>query len=289
MFTLSHKFKIVKTIPNDDIPKERDVYLNIVTTDKLLYYMVKDLTGDKHNVEYILDKEEDHWSFKYSEDCINNIEKKDIFIYSGSDFEPWVGDFIEKLKKSNVGIINASRGTKPIYLSEPRKYLNKDLKVNPYYWLSIDYYKISLSNIKNAIQEKDPKNRQFYEDNFSKKLKELDNYAEELKKSASKLEGYTFLVQGDELDYFTGYLGLKTIKFYNYGVNLQEDEKLNKKIEESKNVVFLYDDNMKLQKNAAFIKKYNLKTSAIIKHQSDLKYEDILQKNIDSLNKLSNQ
>lgn len=51
------------------------------------------------------------------------------------------------------------------------KFENKVLKDNPYYFLNLNNYKIVLSNTKNAIQDKDPSNRDFYEKKFFKYIK----------------------------------------------------------------------------------------------------------------------
>ena len=42
---------IANTIDREDT--SRDVYLNIITCNKIQYEMVKDIVGNKHNVEYM--------------------------------------------------------------------------------------------------------------------------------------------------------------------------------------------------------------------------------------------
>jgi ABC-type Zn uptake system ZnuABC Zn-binding protein ZnuA len=267
--------------------EEKEVSLNIVTTDKVLYYMVKDIVKDRHHVDYMFAYEDRISSFKYSEDSINNISKKDLFFYWGSGVEPWINGFVDKLSKSKVGPINSSRGVKVVNYE-------KEAENNPYFWMNVDYYKIAMLNIKNAIQDKDTKVRDQYEQNFSNTIKEIDSYNKKYKELADKLKDYTFIVDGDELDYFTKYYGFRTLKLYNYGLVLTpEDIKKNNtvedKIKESKNVVFLYDKDEEIKANEALISKYSLKTINILLYKNDIKYMDILDLNLSELDYLVEQ
>ena len=161
---------------NMDIKKNNEVNLNIMVTDKFLYFMTKDIVNDKHFVQYMFKNKEEEFNYIYSKDSLNNISKQDLFIYNGAGLEPWINEFLDKLNKSKVGVINISRGINLLSYNKQVKYKNLVLKNNPYYWLNIDNYKIALLNIKNSIQDKDPRNRDYYEKNFSNKLKELEGY-----------------------------------------------------------------------------------------------------------------
>jgi zinc/manganese transport system substrate-binding protein len=270
---------------------ERELSLNIVTTNKLLYNMVKDITGDRHSLDYMFTAQDKLWSFNYTEDSLNNISRKDLFFYWGSGIEPWAADFIDKLTKNKIGTVSVSRGVKFITLDREVKYKEVALKDNPYFWMNIDDYKIAMLNIKNAIQDKDTKDRDFYEKNFSKAIKEVEDYQKKLKEAADKLKDYTFVVDGNELDYFTRYYGFNTLKLNNYGLiltpkEIEENSKVEDKLKEAKNVVFLYDEEGELKSNEALINKYSLKTSNIIVNKDDIKYIDILANNLRSLESL---
>jgi zinc/manganese transport system substrate-binding protein len=271
---------------------EKELSLNIVATNKLLYNMVKDIIGDRHSLDYMFTSKDKLWNFNYTEDSISNISRKDLFFYWDSGIEPWDTDFIDKLTKNKVGNVSVSRGVKFITLAREVKYKEVTLKDNPYFWLSIDDYKIAMLNIKNAIQDKDTKDRDLYEKNFSKAIKEVEDYQKKLKEAADKLKEYTFVVDGDELDYFTSYYGFKTLKINNYGLILtakqtEDNKKVEEKFKEAKNVVFLYDEEGEFKSNEALINKYNLKTSNIIVIKDDIKYIDILANNLRSLESLS--
>lgn len=194
----------------EDIKKE--VYLDIAATDKNLYNIIKEIVKDKHYVEYIFKSREDLINYKIKEDTLENISNKDLFFYVGASFEPWINVFLSKLDKSKVGVVNVSRGSKLISYEKEVKFEDKFLKDNPYYFLNLNNYKIVLSNIKNAIQDKDPSNRDFYEKNFSDMLKRIKDYEEEFAKISDKTGEFIFIVDEDKLDYFIKYLNINTVK-----------------------------------------------------------------------------
>ncbi|MBB6714237.1 metal ABC transporter solute-binding protein, Zn/Mn family [Clostridium gasigenes] len=187
----------------NEIEAGEEVLLNITTVNKNQYSMVKSIVLNKHNVEYLSENESEIYKFKYNEDIINNISGRDLFIYSGINNEPWVNDFIAELKKGDLGIINMSRGIKTL------TYENGD--ENPYYWLGINEYKIALYNVKSAIQEKDPKNKSYYEENYTNVINKIEESAKEVKLELEKYKDYTILTNTNTFDYLLKDLGLTSV------------------------------------------------------------------------------
>jgi ABC-type Zn uptake system ZnuABC Zn-binding protein ZnuA len=205
--------------------------------------------------------------------------------------EPWIENFINELNKNKVAPVNISRGVKIIQLERGILYKDKTINDNPYFWSNTENYKIAMLNIKNALQDKDTKNRDIYEKNFNDLIKEIDGYEKELKNITEQLKDYTFIVDGDELDYFIKNYGLNSLKLYNYGLVLTEEDKkkisdLEEKIKGNNNIIFLYDNEEKLKANDFLIKKYNINTLNIISYKDDINYKDMLKYNLKNLETL---
>ncbi|GFP77311.1 metal ABC transporter substrate-binding protein [Clostridium fungisolvens] len=244
-----YKPKVVNTI-NDDV-EQRDTYLNIITTNKFIYSATKQLVKDKHNVTYMFNNNFDSLNFKFTNDSLDNVSKYDLLLYMGSSSEPWINDFIDGLKKGKVGIVNLSRGTKTLNYIKSQNIAGYDIKINPYYWLSPDEYKIMLYNIKSSIQDKDPKNRDFYEENYEEMISELDKDSKDVKDSISALNGYTIYTTDEDLDYLTKYLGVDVIKL----TDLTKIDDYKKMLGESASkTLILYSDQAKFNE---FISKIN--------------------------------
>ncbi|WP_251861518.1 metal ABC transporter substrate-binding protein [Clostridium sp. Marseille-Q2269] len=268
---------------DDNIKKE--VYLDIVTTDKNLYNIIKEIVKDKHYIEYIFKNKDELMNYKVKEDTLENISGKDLFFYVGSGFEPWIDDFLSKLDKSKVGVVNVSRGSKLMPYEKEVKFGNKILKDNPYYFLNLNNYKIALSNIKNAIQDKDPSNRDFYEKNFSDMLKRIKSYEEEFNNISDKTGDYIFIVDEDKLDYFIKYLNLNTVKIKRDDkdkiTNEKEIEDICKKYKDK--CIFLSSDNDILENNKNLLDKYKIKSLLMKVYDNNILYEDMIEHNISLL------
>lgn len=196
---------IANTVDREDT--SRDVYLNIITCNKIQYEMVKDIVGNKHNVEYMFNDEQASKDFKYTDETISNISNMDLFFYNGNIMEPWYDELISNLNKGNLGIINSSRGIRTINLTG-----ENSGKENPYYMVGYDEYKIALYNIKVAIQEKDPKNRELYEENYNKVIKSIDEVLKTYDDKKSVIKEYSYIALDDKLDYFYRNIGISPIK-----------------------------------------------------------------------------
>lgn len=273
---------VESTINNEwkkPIEKEEQAALNIVTTNKFIYNMTKELTKDRHYVNYMFKNPSQGINFKYTDDSLTNVSKQDLFIYNGAGLEPWDKDFIDSLSKSKVGITSASRGVKLISYNKEKKYGKRTIKDNPYYWLNIDNYKISILNIKNALQDKDPRNNDYYEKNFTEHLKKIESYEKDFKKVSEELKGYVIFFNEEQLEYFVKYIGLKNIN----SLTVKNDKDLEEKLSAEENILFMYNNNEELKKNEEIIKKYSMYPVKVHVYEENFTYVDLLKSNLSDL------
>lgn len=267
----------------DDETQAKNVYLNIMTTDKMVYNMCSQIVNGEHNVMMMFDDAEDENNFKINNDTLNNVSKMDLFMYTGKGNETWLDKFIEKLKKGKVGIIDLSRGTKTINNSKPIIGDNKEIKYNGYYWLSPDEYKISLYNVKNAIQERDVKNREIYEKNYENILSEIAEKEKELQKESEFFKGKKVILIGDKLEYLMQYLKIDYVKI----PQDITDEEFKKKIDEicnngkKSNENLTDDDKSKENDNKVIFVLDEKQESDIIKKELSSLHNKVLNINVD--------
>lgn len=276
--------KVIDTKPKNEI------CLEIMTTNKLVYNMVKDIVKEKHFVDFIFRNESDQWNFDYSQDSLENISKQDLFFYVGAGFEPWANKFVGNLKKDSVGVVNISRGATLLTYKKEVKYKDEILKDNPYYFVSLDNYKITLLNIKNAIEDKDPQNRDFYEKNFSNALKQIDEQSKKLSVISQKTKEYIYLVDGEELDYFIKYNNFKSLNVDNYNTLAPKDQEekatFEKKLSDAKGVIFLYKSEQELKSNEELINKYSMKVVNIQCNKDGTAFSEVLKTDVENLERI---
>lgn len=252
--------------------ESRDRYLNIITVNKPQYDMVKKITKDKHNVEYMFAEENDIKDFKYNNEVIDNISNMDLFIYSGTSFEPWTNTFINELKKGNLGIINIARGIR--LLNYEQDGVNKE---NPYYFSGIEEYKIALYNTKAAIQDRDPQNRDYYEKNYDDAISDFDKRLKYYDEKIKKLNEFTFITLSNDFDYLLKDLGLNFVKLDNH--ELSEFIKINKF---DINKIVIVEDGEKLS-GLDLSPYFSVK---LWKYYGKMSFDDLIEYNINELSKI---
>lgn len=252
--------------------ESRDRYLNIITVNKPQYDMVKKITKDKHNVEYMFTEENDIKDFKYNNEVIDNISNMDLFIYSGTSFEPWTNTFINELKKGNLGIINIARGIR--LLNYEQDGVNKE---NPYYFSGIEEYKIALYNTKAAIQDRDPQNRDYYEQNYNNAIDDFNKRLKYYDEKIKKLSEFTFITLSNDFDYLLKDLGLSVVKLDNR--ELSEFIKINKF---DINKIVIVEDGEELS-GLDLSPYYSVK---LWKYYGKMSFDDLIEYNVNELSKI---
>ena len=253
--------------------ESREKYLNIMTVNKPQYDMVKKIVKDKNNVDYMFINQKDISEFKYSEDVLNNISNMDVFMYSGTSFEPWRSSFIDELKKGNLGIINLARGVRILNYTH-----SGENNENPYYFEGIEEYKIALYNVKAAIEDRDPQNRDFYEENYNDAIKEFEDKVSKYNDKISSLSEYKFITLNNDFDYLTKGLNLNTIQLDNH--EMAEFIKVNNL--DPKKVIVIVDGE---QGTKLDLSAYN--TIKLWKYYGDYSFDQLILYNINELAKWS--
>ncbi|MCR3758417.1 metal ABC transporter substrate-binding protein [Clostridium felsineum] len=263
------------------------VSLDIMTTNKFLYNVIKDISGNRHNVQFMFKNDVDVKQFEYTTDSINNVSKYNIFMYLGADFEPWASDFIGKLDKNSVATVDMSRGTKILDLDNKVQYGNISVTKNSYYWTDLSNYKTMLVNIKNSLEEKDAKSRDFYEKNFATYIKKVNDCEKDFKAINDKLKEYTFVTEDSSFDYFFSYAGLDSVKVSADDLTKPDTSKnLQDKLKDKKKICYIYSDDKNPQMYNGAIQKYNMKTLKFITYDENSDYINTIKENMKAMKEL---
>ena len=195
---------ITGILPNNSFVSANDTnknHLNIVTTNKIQYEMVKEIVGKKHNVQFLFKDENDLLTYEYNKNILYDYDI-DMFFYIGKGYEKWTDDIIKEINKNKVTIVDTSRG------------IRGD---NPYYWTGVKEYEIALYNIKTAIQDIDPINKKYYDDRYNDVLDNLHHEIKNILKQSKKVDSKIYISIDNKLNYFYNYIDLNVN-------NINEDE-----------------------------------------------------------------
>ncbi|ADL52717.1 periplasmic solute binding protein [Clostridium cellulovorans 743B] len=226
--------------------EDKQPVLDIMTTNNISKNLVRYITKDRHDIESIFYDDVPHTDFKYTEDTISNISSKDLFFYLGSAYEPWSDSLIPKIELKNLGCINISRGIKLQSYNDTLTVQGTTYSDNPYFYYSLSNLRTILFNIKISIEEKDPKNRSFYEDNFNDSMKAIDALADDINKNSSKLKNITVVLSTDQMEYYFKELGLNILKVPYENISESDvnkiNESLNKNKKDGKVIIWIYSE-----------------------------------------------
>ena len=100
------------------------------------------------------------------------LSKADVFVYSGFGMESWADKAIASANNDKLIAVEASKGIEPIKNDEENSEHNA---YDPHTWLSLKNAQIEVENIKNALVEADPENKDFYEKNYEEYKTQLNN------------------------------------------------------------------------------------------------------------------
>ena len=134
------------------------------------YDFARQIAADKADVIILLPPGMESHHFEPTPRDIINIEKCDLFIYTGGESDVWVDDILKSLKK-NVKVIR-------MIDCIDKKFLDDHDDYDEHVWTSpVNAMKIS-EKIKDSLIEIDRTNKDFYQTNFENyllQLEELDN------------------------------------------------------------------------------------------------------------------
>lgn len=233
--------------------------LQILTTVKLLADMVDDLSDGQHTVHFMARSSGDLASAPPDPASLEAAEYDSLF-FVGAGYEPFIREFTEQLDKNKINVVNVSRGVEIL-----RYKVNKLDAENPYYLMNSTNYKIALNSIKNSLQEMDPARKVLYDERFVAISREIDGFQSEVSDFISAQDRVIYLVDSD----------LPAYLVQEYQQNYQPIAQfIERKVNETASTqavgsvstapsgaeyrIFLYTEDVSLQKYADDIVKYSL-------------------------------
>jgi len=171
-----------------------------VTTDYILYDFTKNIVKDKAEIILLLNTEQDihDWEPRISD--IQTISHADVLIYNGLLLEPFIKKLVVSADNRNLILINSTEGL----------FTNDDRGIDPHVWVNPIFSKHQVSQISNILIQSYPSDKQFYLDNSTSYLSQIDNLDIEIKKSISKLDSKNFLECHTGIKYFAIQYGLNS-------------------------------------------------------------------------------
>ncbi|GEM_PF-3341588 len=260
---------------SSSIPETRS--LNILVTSRMLKNIVTYYTGDYHTVEAMVNSDKTLKTFKPYFSFYKD-KNYDTFLYHGADYEPFIEGFLSDVDRNTIDVVNLSRGIDILRFKE-----NNLDKENPYFLTNSTNYKIILSSIKNNLQELDMARRKEYEAKFDQISVKIDELQKKIKTFSEANKNMAFICDSELAQYICQEYRedcINIIKYTNERVAGQTMTSDTSKAQDSGNLnLFLYTDDISLNKYADEISKFNLSPVKIKLYDYDMSVMDVLETN----------
>lgn len=237
-------------------PQKRS--LKILTSSKIIADMIETLSGNQHTIRYMAETEAELEKVTPNSRLI--IEDHfDAFFYVGAGYETFIREFTNGIDKNKVSVVNISRGIDIL------RHKNNKIDIENYYYLmNSTNFKIALNSIKNSLQEMDPANKVEYDESFLVMSKRVDLFQAEVKEFMQGQDQVVFITDTNwpayiVADYHRDYQIISEFVQRNTSDQGNNTTTASAGLNGSKEKrLFLYTDDISLEKYADEVIKYNL-------------------------------
>ncbi|WP_295149638.1 metal ABC transporter substrate-binding protein [uncultured Peptoniphilus sp.] len=238
---------------------EGDKKLKVYASVYPMYDFTKKIAGDKMDVEMIMPQGTEPHGWEPDSNAIKNLENADMFIYNGAELESWTDKVLGSLSNKELKVVEASESVDLIKSTHTHDHEDEDHDHNheheanhnhnheaaennhnhedhdheghhhgpmdPHVWISPKNAKIEMENIKNALVELDKDNEDYYESNYEKYAKMLDELDAKYSESLGSLPNKEIVVSHEAYGYLCKDYGLTQIGVKGVNAETEPDAK----------------------------------------------------------------
>ncbi len=178
---------------NNEVTRSNANPLKVFTSFYPVYDFVKKIGKDKVDVSIIVPNGMEPHDFEPTAKQIIDLQKADAIFVNGMGFESWIN------KLNNVPIVDLS-------MDLP---LEKNTQIsNPHIWLDPLLVKLQAKNILNSLNNLDPQNKLYYNNNYVQFTNHLDKLNVDIISNLTNCKLHDFLSFHDAFGYFANRYGL---------------------------------------------------------------------------------
>jgi ABC-type Zn uptake system ZnuABC Zn-binding protein ZnuA len=186
--------------------------IKVVTTTTVIYDLVKNIGGEKVEVDYLSRGDQDVHFLEILPSYMMKLRNADIFFQTGLRLEMWAPQLIDGSRNADLKIVYLSDGITPKEL--PTTKVDASLgdvhpDGNPHYWLDPYNAKIMVNEIYNELSIQSPENEKYFKINLEAYLTKLDKKIEEWENKMSQLKQKEIIFFHSAWVYFADKFGIK--------------------------------------------------------------------------------
>ena len=175
--------------------------IQVVTTTGMIADIVKNVGGDRVEVQALMGPGVDPHLYKASEGDVRLLQEADIIFYNGLHLEAQMGEVLEKLNDFGVRTVTVTDKIDRSVLESPPQFAGN---YDPHVWFDVTLWMKAVEQVQESLIEMDPDSRSQYEANAEAYLKELEDLHQYVLDQASAVpeEQRVLITAHDAFNYF---------------------------------------------------------------------------------------
>lgn len=187
---------------NKESFSSKDEKIRVAVSFNPLKEYVKAIGKDKVEIKSIIPEGSEPHDFEPKIRDMESINNANIFVYNGFGMEAWVDKTLNNIDNKGVVVVEASKNVTPLKNKESEEGHDKGHEeehehshgqYDPHTWLSIKAAVKQSEVIKDALIKVDPKNKNYYENNYKDFKESLEKLYSEYKKKFESVKGNHFV------------------------------------------------------------------------------------------------
>lgn len=163
---------------------------------------------DKVDISTIIPDGMEPHDFEPKAQDLARLSTAGVFVYSGLGMEAWAEEAIKAADNAELITVEASKGADTIANTEPEE-IEEHGQYDPHIWLSLKGAQLEVKNIKDALVQADPSNKDYYEANCNDYISQLENLYSEYNEKFQSVEKKSFVTGHAAFGYLCREFGLE--------------------------------------------------------------------------------
>lgn len=193
---------------NNQTDKPAESKINVSVTFNAMKEFVAAVGKDKVEISTIIPDGTEPHDFEPKAQDLVGLNKAQILVYNGLGMESWLDDAVKAADNAKLITVEASKGAAAITNTEAEE-IEEHGQYDPHIWLSLKGAETEVKNIKDALVEADPANKDFYEKNYSDYVSELESLYNQYNEKFQSVEKKSFVTGHAAFAYLCRDFGLQ--------------------------------------------------------------------------------
>ncbi len=182
--------------------------VKVSVTFNALKEFVEAVGKDRVEISTIIPNGTEPHDFEPKARDLVKLSKADVFVYNGLGMEVWVEQAIKAANNKNLVVVEASKGSDMIENKEAEE-IDEHGKYDPHLWIGLKGAMFEIKNIKDALVQVDPTNKDFYETNYKDYSQQLEQLYKEYSDKFKSISKKSFVTGHAAFGYLCRDFGLE--------------------------------------------------------------------------------